>query len=247
MSWPISRPGQDARGGVLSTVNASSRDHGGECSGGSVRAGRFFRSRSWFAGLQNPFRLPISGTAHFPEKGPIQVSQKSRSRMRPFPGENSSFWLLGFELSDDRVRCPSSARSPNDALFRSTTDGTDSNSVGVRRSDPGGGSRPEGCDRHARGWLCRGSPPLFQPHAGSATCLRRALAVRLRRTKVPMPLILRRLLFRIVDSRQSPFSFGSSEWPPTSEPPHLSWGSLRPALSGFYGRQCPSSIQFMLY
>jgi len=43
-----------------------------------------------------------------------------------------------------------------------------------------------------------------------------------------------------VDSKLSPFSFGDSNFLPKLE-------SLWEELSGFYGRQCRGSIQFMLY
>jgi hypothetical protein len=103
-----------------------------------------------------------------------------------------------------RLSAPNCVRSPTDVLFRSTTDDSHSSNAPVRRSNPAGERRPQGCDRLCRGWLC---PALLQPfrsRAGTSLCCRRAPAVPLQTIEAP-PLPQPPLLsFQSFDSRLSP-------------------------------------------
>ena len=137
------------------------------------------------------------------------------SQRAPRDGGNQN-QMLG--SSDDRDPHPNYARFPSDALFRSTTGGTDPSSAHVRHSNRGGGLRPHGCARPFAEPPGRIVLPPFLPRAGTSICHRRAPAVQLLRTaKARPPLLLRLLFFRIFESRLSPLLSVAETWLPIGE------------------------------
>ena len=116
------------------------------------------------------------------------------------PGENSKILYIEELFSG----YPSCARSPSDALFHSTIDGTDPSNVAFRRSSPGGDLLLPGCGRHGRerpGPIALRRAPR---RVDTWSDHRRVQLVSQRTTKVPPPLLLLPQFFPIVESKSPP-------------------------------------------